>query len=73
MMVMSTSGNWICIRTIKTWAMPAVVIYGAGILSMETTETKAWDLKTRKLTRIHGAQYPQGDKNCRFENGRQGG
>ena len=73
MMVMSTSGNWICIRTIKTWAMPAVIIHEAGILSMETIETKAWDRKTRKLTGIHGAQCPQGDKNCRFVNGRKGG
>ena len=49
-----------CIQAINTWAVP-VVRYGAGVLSWKKEETKALDVKTRKLMRIHGAHHPQGD------------
>ena len=61
-----------CIQAINTWAVP-VVRYGAGILSWKTTETKALDVKTRKLMRIHGAQHPQGDVDRLYVSRRQGG
>ena len=48
------------IQAINTWAVP-VIRYGAGILSWNAGETKALDVKTRKLMRIHGAHHPQGD------------
>ena len=47
--------------------------YSAGILSWKTTETKALDVKTWKLTRIHGAQHPQGDVDRLYVSRRQGG
>jgi hypothetical protein len=49
-----------CIQAINTWAVP-VVRYGAGVLSWKKGETRALDVKTRKLMRIHGAHHPQGD------------
>ncbi|XP_063689225.1 uncharacterized protein LOC134822247 [Bolinopsis microptera] len=48
------------IQAINTWAVP-VIRYGAGILSWNAGETKALDVKTRKLMRINGAHHPQGD------------
>ena len=49
-----------CIQAINTWAVP-VVEYGAGILSWKTAETRALNVKTCKVMRIHRAQHPQGD------------
>ncbi|XP_063691257.1 uncharacterized protein LOC134823653 [Bolinopsis microptera] len=48
------------IQAINTWAVP-VIRYGAGIISWNAGETKASDVKTRKLMRINGAHHPQGD------------
>ena len=61
-----------CIQAINTWAVP-VVRYGAGILSWKNAETRALDVKTRKLMRIHGAHHPQGDVDRLYVSRRQGG